>query len=314
MVAFEGHKKRGRLVFTTIVFPSKSSEIDALLLSESIRTFAGSLSQNPIWCFTPEHERQLPSAVKDRLFALNVTLIPFKIDREILRFPFTGEVFAAALAESMACAQTEVLAWLGTNTIVLQEPKDFFLKDGKSLGFRPVHHTLIGSPYNEPLDPFWTLIYRYCNVPKDRVFSMVTHVDGTRIRPYFNAGILITRPERHLLQTWRDRFFKAYRESAFQEFCQQDERYAVFLHQAVLSGVILSTFATNEIQELPSKYNYPLHLHAQDVTDHRPSCLEDLVTFRYEGFYEDPEWMKKMPAKGPLRKWITKRLLKSAEN
>ncbi len=80
------------------------------------------------------------------------------------------------------------------------------------------------------------------------------------------------------------------------------------MHQAVLSGIILSTLGTEEIQELPPTYNYPLHLHAQDVSEHRPSDLEELVTFRHEGFYEDPEWIRKMPAKESLKHWIAERL------
>lgn len=310
MKSLERDKKQGRLIFTSIVFPSKSSETNVLLLAESIRAFAGSLSQAPIWCFTPESEKQLSTTVKEKLLAQNVTLISFEIDYEILRFPFAGEVLATALAESKACGQTNFLAWLDANTIVLQEPKDFLLQDDINLGFRPVHHTLVGSRYDEPLDAFWTLIYHYCNVPEDRIFPMTTHVDETRIRPYFNAGLLVTRPEKHLLGAWRDTFFKVYQEPSLHEFYQQDERYKVFIHQAVLSGVILSTLATDEIKELPPKYNYPLHLHAQDVTDHRPSCLEELVTFRHEGFYRDPGWIKKMPAKEPLKEWIAERLLR----
>ena len=84
----------------------------------------------------------------------------------------------------------------------------------------------------------------------------------------------------------------------------------IFIHQAVLSGVILSTFAADEIQELPTTYNYPLHLHKQDVTNHRPSRLEELVTFRHEGFYQDPEWTTKMPTKAFLKQWIAERLLR----
>lgn len=310
MVPVEGDERQWKLVFASIVFPSKSSEANALLLAESIHAFAGSLSQTPVWFFIPEYGKQLSKTVKDKLLTLNVALRPFKIDYEILQFPFGAHVLAAALAESTICGQTNLLAWLATNTIVLQEPRDFLLKDDKNLGFRPVHHTLVGSRYDEPLDPFWALIYRYCNVPKDRVFPMTTHVDETRIRPYFNAGLLVTRPEKRLLRTWRDTFFKVYHESSFQEFYQQDERYMIFIHQAVLSGVILSTLASEEIQELPAKYNYPLHLHAQDITNHRPSCLEELVTFRHEGFYEDSEWVKKMPAKEPLKQWIAERLLR----
>jgi len=300
-------KSHTKLIFASTVFPNKSSETQASLLAESIRAFAGSLAQAPIWLLTPDIEKQLSSTFKEKLLALNVSLIPFKIDGETLRFPLAGDVFAAALAESKVHNQADFLAWLGSNTVVVQEPKDFLLPDEKVLGFRPVHHTLIGSRYDEPLDPFWTLIYDCCEVPKTHVFPMTTHVDGTRIRPYFNAGLLVTRPERR--QAWCDAFLRVYKKPSFQQFYQKDERYSVFVHQAVLIGVILSTLETSEIQELPPTYNYPLHLYAQDVTDHRPSCLEELLTFRHEGFYTDPEWINKLPAKKSFKRWVAERIL-----
>jgi hypothetical protein len=152
------------------------------------------------------------------------------------------------------------------------------------------------------------LIYQYCNVPEDRIFPMKTHVDGITIRPYFNAGMLITRPEKELFKTWSDTFFRVYQEPSLQEIYRQDERYTIFFHQAVLSGIILSTFTSDEIQELPPTYNYPIHLFTEDMTDHRPSSLEELVTIRHEGFYKDPQWMKKMPAREALKQWLVRQL------
>jgi len=309
MVPAEGVEKREELIISSIVYPRRSSETNALLLAESIRAFAGSLSRSPIWCFAPELGEPLSRAFMERLQSLDVTLIPFEFDREVLRFPFTAVAHAASLAESKALGKVEILAWLNPNSVVLKEPKDFLLGEGQSLGYRPVHHTLVGSRFNEPLDPFWKLIYSYCGVPEDRVFPMKTHVDNTVIRPYFNAGFIVTRPGKGLLRAWRDTYLRVYREPPLQELYRQDGRYRIFVHQAVLSGVILSTFSTDEIQELPPVYNYPLHLHAEDVTDHRPSSLEELVTIRHEGFYEDPEWVGKMPAGEPLKRWIEQRLL-----
>jgi hypothetical protein len=264
-------EKQEKLVFASSIFPSKTSETNALLLAESIRTFAGSLSQARIWFFVPESETQLSSIVRDKMLALNVTLVPFEVNSKVAHFPFTSMAVAAALAESKACGQAGLLAWLSANTVVLQEPRDFLLRHGKNLGYRPVHHTLIGSRYDEPLDAFWTLVYRYCNVPEDRVFPLTTHVDGVKLRPYFNAGCHVTRPRKLVLRNWRDTFLKFYLEPPLQELYEQDKWYKVFIHQAIFSGVVLATLATDEIQELPPKYNYPLHLHAEALTDHRPS-------------------------------------------
>jgi hypothetical protein len=258
--------------------------------------------------FAPEYGKQLSTAVKGRLVSLDVKVIPFKIDYETSQFPLAADVFAAAVAESSVYSQTDLLAWLGTNTVVLREPEAFLLKKGKNLGYRPVHHTLVGSRYDRVIDEFWTLVYRYCKVPQDRIFPMKTHIDGIRIRPYFNAGMLITRPHKRLLQTWSNIFFDLYQKLPFREFYEKNDLYKIFIHQALLSGVILSKFDTDELIELPSTYNYPLHLHIKDVTDHRPSFIDEVVTFRHESFYHDKEWMKKIPAKQQLRQWLAERI------
>jgi len=310
MVSAEGVEKKEELIISSIVYPRRSSETNALLLAESIRSFAGSLSRSPIWCFTPEFGEPLSKAFMERLQPLDVTLMPFEIDRDVLRFPFTAEAHAASLAESKALGKADILVWLNPNSVVLKEPKDFLLGEGQSLGYRPVHHTLVGSRFNEPLDPFWKLMYRYCGVPEGRVFPMKTHVDDTVIRPYFNAGFIVTRPEKGLLRAWRDTYLRVYWEPPLQELYRQDGRYRVFVHQAMLSGVILATLETDEIQELPPVYNYPIHLHGEDVTDQRPSKLEELVTIRHEGFYENPEWMREMTAGESLLQWFEERLLR----
>jgi hypothetical protein len=307
MVTDYNSYKGKRLVFASIVYPTKSSETNAMLLADSIRTFAGSLSKSPILYFTPEYGKQLSSAAKDRLVSLNVKVIPFKMDFETLQFPLAGDVFAAAVAESTVYGQTDLLAWLGTNTVVLREPEGFLLQN-ENLGYRPVHHTLVGSRYDVAIDEFWALVYSWCKVPQDRMFPMETHIDGAKIRPYFNAGMLVTRPEKRLLQTWSDIFFDSYQNPPFRRFYEKNELYKIFIHQALLSGMILSTFETDKLTELPSTYNYPLHLYTKDVTGHRPSSIEEVVTFRHENFYHDKEWMTKMPAKQQLRQWLAERI------
>jgi hypothetical protein len=302
-------RKQEKLVFASSVSPDKASERKFLLLVESIRDFAGLLSQAPVWCFTPEGKTGLSEAAKDRLSALNTTFIHFKTESEVPRFPFMWKVFLNAQAELMAQGKTDLLVWLDSDTIVLQEPKEFLLQEGKNLGCRPVHHTIIGSRYDEPLDLFWTQIYRYCKVSEDRVFQMTTHVDGIRIRPYFNAGLLVVRPKKRLLQIWRDNFLEICKATEFQGLYEKDKRYTVFMHQAVLVATVLSNLQTDEIQELPPTYNYLLHLYCEDVRDNRPSYLEETVTFRYEDFFEGLEWRKKIPAKEKLKQWISEKLL-----
>ena len=164
----KGLEREQRLVFASIVDPNRiSSERNALLLVESIRAFAGSLSGAPVWYLTPEHGGQVSDTLRDRLKVLDVTLIPFEMDPEIAAFRFTGEASAAALAESMADRRAECLAWMNTNSLVLREPREFLLPEGKNLAYRPVHHTNIGSRYSENLDHVIEVTNDVCQKFKD---------------------------------------------------------------------------------------------------------------------------------------------------
>ena len=301
--------RRKKIVFVSSISPGKHSTTNALLLAESIRGFAGELSESMIWFYTMGNGGELPANVEDRLQALCVERIPFRVDQEAGKFFFVPEVVAAAEAEERALGKADILVWFGSNTIVLREPSDLLLPSGKSLGYRPVHHTLIGSRIDAPLNPFWSLVYDHCGVTKEHVFPMKTHIDGTTIRPYLNAGLVVTRPEKQLIRKWRDSFLNLYREPELERLYKIDGRYRIFIHQAVLSAVAMVSFPRGELLELPPTYNYPLHLYNDDVTGHRPLTIEELVTLRHEGIYNDPDWAEKMPAKEPLKRWLTEKLL-----
>jgi len=300
-------------VFVSVVYPTETSQKQAILLADSIRTFGGALAQAPLWWYVPGYAAgegqpspELAPAMQARLQALAVELIPFQIDASVARFFFAADLEAAARAEERAAGQVAQLAWLTTNTLVLQEPRDFLLGKEASVGYRPVHHTNVGSPFHEPLDPFWTAVYACCAVPEERVFPMETHVDQATIRPYVNAGHLVVRPECGLLRAWHDTFFRVYRTPEFEYFYRQDQRYVIFMHQAILSGVLLSAVGRQAMQELPAAYNYPLHLYAEDATGGRPATLDELITCRYEA-WDDLEELP-LAAGERYRAWLGERL------
>ena len=127
---------------------------------------------------------------------------------------------------------------------------------------------------------------------------MHTAVGGDRIRPHINAGLLAVRPQRGVLTAWRDTFDRVYRQQAFEQLYEQNVRYRIFVHQAILSGTALSLLAQHEFLVLPGSYNYPLHLHA-DFPSHRAAAsLNALMTCRYggRGFFDTPGWREEKSA------------------
>jgi hypothetical protein len=297
-----------KLTFCSVIFPGPQAEINSLLLAESIRAFGGGMANNPIRFFLPDYGKPLTEAAQERLGRLDVWVTPFKMEKERLQFFFMGQLAGLAEAEKMCEGESEVLAWMDGNTILLHEPKELLLPEGKSLGYRPVHHLLLGSRYDQPPDAFWAEIYRTCEVPPERVFAMKPVVEDLEMRPYINAGFMAVRPERGLLRAWYESFLTLSQTPTFQAFQREDERYIIFMHQAVLAGVMLRHLEREEMLDLPESYNYPVHLFEQDATGHRPRGVDDLVTFRHEGFYEEADWMDKIPASDELKQWLAEKL------
>lgn len=299
-----------RLAFATMA-TSSSLAAGALMLFESLRTFGGELADALCIVLVPKAAGSLSGEVKERFSALNIRLIPFDLDEEARRFPLASIVYAAAEAEEQETGQTENLVWMATDTLVVNPPLALLIPKGINYAYRPVHHTLIGSIYEKPLDSFWSLIYQHCGVIDERVFPMETCVRDNTLRPYFNAGFFVVRPEQGLLTTWRHHFERLYHHSDFEPFYEKDVRYKVFMHQAVLAGVVLNMFPQEELQELPEAINYPLHLHDEYPTVYRPKALNELITCRYENIKELLHSLKRIPVKEPLKSWLNDRLEKT---
>lgn len=278
--------------------------MEAIILARSIRTFAGRFSDSPVWILLPESEKGIQEETERTLLDLDARLIPYAVDGQLLAFPCGGKVMASAAAEALAEDKAEVLVWMDADSMVLNEPVPLILDDRASLGYRPVDHTLIGSPIDEPIDHFWEHIYRRCHVTDAALFPMTTTVDEKTIRPYFNAGMLVVRPERRLLRRWRDRFLKIYRDPLFEALYTENILTKIFIHQAVLAGVVLSTLDHDDLTELPPSINYPLHMHDQYPASSRPSYVDELVTCRYDTLFQSPNWREKIPTKEPFTSWL----------
>jgi len=294
------------LTFITTVAPGRSL-LDLQLLLASIRDFGGSLAETPIWVCLPQNHADVPDQVRDYFETLEVGLLNFQIDGEVQSFPFGARVQAAAVAEKAFSSKTSLLAWLDSDTIVLQDPTELLLPPGKVLGYRPVHHRLLGTAWGEDLDPFWELIYHKCQATIDPDDFMVTHA-GEKIRPYFNAGSFVIRPEAGLLERWWQVFREQLRSPDFLSFYGKDQLYPIFMHQVIFTGVLLAAIDKGRRLEFSSKINYPLHLHWEIPEQHRAELINDLITVRCENILNEPGWQEHLPIQEPLLSWLENQL------
>lgn len=291
------------LVFATMGGTTRAAR-DAMLWARSIRAFGGRYANAPIWILVPEHIERLPASMRVELDQMKVRLLAFEASKSELDFPFAGKTIAAGFAEHLAEDRASLLIWMDRDSLIIQEPAPLSLPGSKVFGYRPVDHTLIGSLASQPADSFWSLIYTYCGVDPQQVGSMVTSVDEKTIRPYFNAGMVVVRPQRKLLQTWAANFRDFYTLPAFTPFYKQDFLFRLFIHQAILAGTILAQTDDKERHELSHLVNYPLHMHASYPSLRQPARLNDVFTFRYDTLADEPHWEENIPIDEPLQSWI----------
>ena len=208
----EGGKKQ-RAIFG--VFAEGKEQLHhALILAESIRTYAGSFKNSPIWIYVPEKWMENKGAFAKKLLEMDAEIKGSTAPEQALAFPYARKVFAAAKGEAGAKGKAEIFIWLDDDTVFLQEPGEFILDRGVSFGYRPVTHKLIGSLFSEPLDAFWERVYDRLSVPETAVFPMTTPADSKTIRPYFNAGLLLFDPNREFLESGQ-RIFPSFMKTLY---------------------------------------------------------------------------------------------------
>ena len=275
-------------------------ERESLLLARSLRAFGGEFANNPLWMMTPNKVEQVSGDTLRALSELDVRINSFEVPEEALKFPFGGKVYAAAAAEALAANEADVLAWMDSDTVFAGEPAGLALKENVNLGFRPVMLKNISSLFDEPLDAFWGFLFERCGTPVNGLFPMLTTVDGVRIRPHFNAGILSVRPKAGLLRAWQNNFERLYSQPELAPFYQENILYRIFVHQAILAGTTLAVLKTEKMQDLGACFNYPVFLNGAL----EPAC--DVITWRYDEFefFQQPGWEDRIPLKRPVKEWL----------
>ncbi|MFC1799803.1 hypothetical protein ACFL2Z_02710 [Candidatus Eisenbacteria bacterium] len=308
-MALDGATKQP-IVFATFAEDAGSLK-NVLLMAESIRTFGGRYKDAPIWVYMPPDLAEQEVETIGSLEALGVEARTSEALEDALGFYYAQKVFASVRAEGHARDFAEVLAWLDEDTIMLQEPAEFMLPEDKALGYRPVMHKNIGNLFTEPVDEFWGRVFELLAVPDSTFFPMVTPADGDTLRPYFNAGCMVVRPRRGILSRWLRCFIRLYRDPVLVEMCNSDIKRRIFMHQAALTGAILTRLDRDEMLEFSPRINYPIFFEQMFGAKRTFDDITDVVTFRHESYFRKPapDWDKKLKGSEDRIAWMKEHLI-----
>jgi hypothetical protein len=300
-----GARSAEPMIFTTFA-DDASSISNVRLMAESIRAFGGRYKDAPIWLYMPAELVEQEAAALEDFKTVVVQIKTSETPEAAEWFFYSGKVYAAARAEAEATGRASILVWLDVDTIMLQEPVEFDLPAGKSLGYRPVMHKNVGLLFTEPPDAFWGRAFDLLAVSDTSFFPMVTPADSDTIRPYFNAGCLALRPERGLMAEWVECFTKLYSDSAMTEMCRADRMKRIFIHQVALTGAILRHLERAEMMELSDRFNYPIFFEQMFGAKHVFNDLTGVVTLRHEYYFKNPapDWDKQLKGPTDRIKWM----------
>lgn len=278
----------------------------ALVLAQSFRQFGGRYADATIEIYAPSETIAEGVELFDSLSLSRVELVPVDIPDHTSRLPYFSKVHAAALCEERSVGKTAVLVWMDEDTFVLQEPTEFSLSSGITLGYRPVMHKNIGSDISEKPDIFWQRIYKIMQIPDSAIFRMVTVAGREQIRPYINAGLLVVRPERGILRTWLRDAETLSRDSLLLAMVREDGRKAIFLHQTALVGILLRDLKRSETVELSARYNYPLFFDKMFGAAAPFDSIDSVTTVRYDTYFRAPEpgWEKTIKGSAEIIEWM----------
>jgi hypothetical protein len=282
------------MIFVTVV-NSQAEAVQAALMIDSLRAFGGDLQDSDVLVFLPNGDQPGDLSKQE-----HVTLLPLEMEESFRHYALADKVFACAEAEARVASQTASLAWINLDCLFVNPPVLFELDPAHDAAFRPVHLRNVGSLVSQPLDDYWKRIYACVGMTESK-YSVESFVDARLIRPYFNTHCFSINPALGVFQAWRKYFEMLITDSDFQAGPCGDELHRVFLHQVVLSALVMKRIDHRRIRMLPPEYSYPLHLQDRLSPSRRFASLNSTICT----VYEDANVLSRIEVEEPLKSWLT---------
>ena len=293
-------------------------ERQALLLFESIRSYAGCFRDCAIYALSPRAGYGISKNARRRLEELGVNYIDAVLNTECLEYGPANRVAAGAYIEEKH--QHELLVILDSDTLFLREPNAILLRRDVDVAVRPEAFKGMGTDGpTDPFDGYWRDLCRCCGVDYEQIPWTESFADRQRIKAYYNAGLVVVRGKLGILQRCADFFFASVRQQLVPY--PQDRRIRSGAgwvdpgtgrmwgsEQATLSLAIWSS--TRQVQELEPTYNYSLIVHNYVKPELRDRIFPHLVHVHYhwmlqEDASKNPLFDESGPLSSEQRTWLS---------
>lgn len=270
-------------------------EKKTLLLCRSIRRFGGRHADAAIYTFQPRAGTTVSRRTAAQLAELGVEHITERLNVRYGHYAIGNKIFASARAEELA--GEDVLVFLDSDTVIVNEPRALELADGIDAAVRPVDMHRSPAEPDDDADPFWQTRFRRVSSsgpgdPMDdywlRLYDLlgiearpfvITTCSHQRIRAYFNSGLVAVRRTAGLFAQWRDDFVRL---TEARHIPRNGPLH--YMDQVSLAATLTRVWDRVAIPD--GRYNYPLP--GRDSLDepYRSMPLERLVHIHYNAMFD----------------------------
>lgn len=256
-------------------------ESQAILLCRSIRRNAGRFANAPIHTFQPRAGTAIGQPTLVALADLGVQHHADRLNADFSDYPIGNKIFVCAHAERNL--SEDILVFLDSDTVFMNEPAAFELESSAQVALRPVDHKNRGSSGpGDAHDLYWIQLYELADVRRDRFIN--TAVSNERIRAFYNSGLLCARRSAGIFSAWKHCFLRLMQAK------HVPDGQMTFMDQLALAAT-LSRLEDTAVCLLDPRYNYPLPKRPLLPAAMRYT-LEDLVHVHYHRWFHRPGFLR----------------------
>jgi len=186
------------LTFVTCI-ESGALEWQVVRLAETLRRWGGVLAGAPFMAIKPRFGPEIEKPTRSKLEALNVDYRSIKPGHDIDWYHTINKPTALAYAEQVA--QTDFIAWLDGDTLVIGQPNELILGPDEDFAAMPAScEDDIGSRGPEDdHDPYWQVLCDALGI-KVNALPMIPAQprESGQMRMYWQGGVYVYRREKKL--------------------------------------------------------------------------------------------------------------------
>jgi hypothetical protein len=163
---------------------------------ESLRRWGGAFSDAAVLALTPRRGPRLLPSTLEAFKRLNVRYLYQPTNSSYSWFQYYNKPLALAAAEEMA--DTELVAWLDSDILVVREPEALHLEDGVDFAACVSAKEMGTCGPGDPFESLWQANCGALNIDIDSLPWVISEPERLRMRLYWNSGIFVYRRSKRL--------------------------------------------------------------------------------------------------------------------